>query len=51
MSDYWFLCPVTGAIKWAGKFRDYDDCDLFLEENNIDPVWIFSEKPEVEEAR
>lgn len=49
--DYWYLCGTTGIIKWAGKFIDYDDCDHFLGQNDIDPVWIFSGKPEVEEAR
>ena len=50
MNDYWFLCRDTGIIKYFGSFPDYDEADAYLLNHGLDPVWIFSEKPEVEEA-
>lgn len=51
MTHFWYLCRDTGVIKWAGKFQDYDDCDRFLEDEGIDPVWIFSDQVQIEESR
>lgn len=51
MIDYWFLCRDTGIIKYFGSFPDYDEADAYLLAHGLDPVWIFSGKVEVEEAR
>jgi hypothetical protein len=51
MNDYWFLCRDTGIIKYFGSFPDFDEADAYLRAHGLDPVWIFSGKPEVEEAQ
>jgi len=48
MNDYWFLCGISGKIKYAGKFDDYDAADEALDENNEEVVWLFTGQPKVE---
>lgn len=48
MNQYWYLCGETGHIKYAGKFIDFDACDEYLNSISSYVVWIFSNKPEVE---
>lgn len=50
MNQYWYLCGETGHIKYAGKFADFDACDEYLNSISAYVAWIFSSKPEVENA-
>lgn len=49
MKNFWFLND-NGEIKYAGKFKNFNECDQAIEKMEQNAVWIFDKKPEVEPA-
>ena len=48
MSKWWYLCGRSGIIKYAGEFESFDDAEEGIREVNLDWIWIFDGKPEIE---